>query len=102
MGKITLYAQSSPPGGHLSIGDNKQVVEAHIVTTCRLGDTFVFKSTLMEPILAAPLPSATTLQAYVGMNAAARRPYDIFHMDLIVIIIMTKGCSYSSLRKRLA
>ena len=56
----------------------------------------------MESILAAPLPGATTLQAYVGMNAAAQRSYDILYMNLTVTIIKTKGCSYSSLRKWLA
>ena len=55
----------------------------------------------MEPILARPLGS-TTLQAYVGMNAAAGRLYDTLYMDLIVTIMMTKNCGYGSLRKWLA
>ena len=43
-----------------------------------------------------------TLQAYVGMNEAAQRLYDLLSTDLIVTIIMTKGCSYGSLKKWLA
>ena len=43
-----------------------------------------------------------TLQAYVGMNEAVRRPYDSLYTDLIVTIIMTNGCSYGSLKKWLA
>ena len=55
----------------------------------------------MESILAAAQP-AITLQAYVGMNEAAQRPYDILYKALIVTIIMTKGCNFDSLRKWLA
>ena len=102
MEETVLYAQSSPRGSHASIGDYKRAVKAHVATTCRLGDTLAFKSTPMESILVAPLAGATTLQAYVGINAAAQLPYDILYIDLIVTIIMTKDCSYSSLRKWLA
>ena len=35
--KPVVYAQSPPRGGLTSIGDYKRVVEAHVVTTCRLG-----------------------------------------------------------------
>ena len=55
----------------------------------------------MEPILAAAQP-VVTLQVYVGMNEAARRPYDLLYTDLDVTIIMTDGCSYSNLKKWLA
>ena len=74
-------------------------MEVDVATTCRLVGTFAFESTLMEPILAVPLQGATTLQAYIGMNVAVQHSYDILYMDLIVTIIMTKVCSYSSLRK---
>ena len=87
---------------HASTSDYKQAVEAveaHLATTYRLGVTLAFGSTLMEDILAAPLLGAITLQAYVGMDTAAQRSYDFVYMNLIVTIIMTKGYSYSSLRK---
>ena len=77
-------------------------METHTATSCRLGGTLAFGSTFIEDILAAPAPGPTTLQAYVGMNAATRRPYDVLYMDLIVTIIMTKNCGYNSLRKWLA
>ena len=56
----------------------------------------------MEPILAVPLPGATTLQSYVGMDEAAQRLYDTLYKNLIVTIIMTKNCGYSSLSKWLS
>ena len=36
------------------------------------------------------------------MNETVRQPYDLLYIDLIVTIIMTKGCSYGSLKKWLA
>ena len=51
----------------MSIGDYKRTVESHVATTCKLGDTLAFGSTLMEPILTAAQPMVT-LQVYVGMN----------------------------------
>ena len=85
----------------MSIGDYKRIVESHVATTCKLGGTLAFGSTLMEPILATAQPGVT-LQAYVGMNEAVWRPYDLLYIDLIVTIIMTKGCSYGNLKKWLA
>ena len=85
----------------MSIGDYKRTVESYVDTTCKLGGLLAFRSTLMEPILATAQPMGT-LQAYVGMNEAVRRPYDLLYTDLIVTIIMTKGCSYGSLKKWLA
>ena len=60
-----------------------------------------FGSTRMEPILATAQPMVT-LQAYIRMNEAVRRPYALLYTDMIVTIIMTKGCSYGSLKKWLA
>ena len=77
-------------------------MESFVDTTCRLGGMFAFETALMEPILATPLPVVTTLQAFVIMNAAAQSPYDSLYKDLIVTIIMTKNCGYSSLRTWLA
>ena len=59
---------------------------------------FVSRSTLIEPILVAAQP-AVTLQAYVGINEATRRPHNLLYTDLIVTIIMIKGCNYGILRK---
>ena len=56
----------------------------------------------MEDILAGPALGPTTLQAFVAMDETARRPYDILYTNLVVTIIMTKNCGYSSLRKWLA
>ena len=81
----------------MSIGDYKRTVESYVVKTCKLGGLLAFGSTLMDPILAAAQPVAT-LQVYVGINEALQRPYE----DLIVTIIMIKGCSYGSLKKWLA
>ena len=55
----------------MSIGDYKRTVESHVGTTCKLGGMLDFGLTLMEPILAAVQP-VVTLQAYVGMNEAAK------------------------------
>ena len=33
------------------------------------------------------------------MDEAARRPHDLLYTDLIVTIIITKGCNYGSLKK---
>ena len=77
-------------------------MELFVNSTSRLGGMFAFGTVLMEPILAAPLPGATILQAYITMNASARSPYDILYKGLIVMIIMTKNCGYSSLRTWLA
>ena len=53
------------------MGDNKQSVEAHIATSCRLGRTLAFRLTFMENILAVLAPSPTTLQVYIGINISA-------------------------------
>ena len=87
---------------YASIGDYKQAVEADVATSFRLGGTLAFGSTLMEDIMVALLPGVTILQAYTGMKATARRPYDILYMNLIMTIIMTKNYNYNSLRKWLA
>ena len=71
----------------MPISDYKRTVESRVGTTYKLGGTLAFGSTLMEPILAAAQP-VVTLQAYVGMNKAARRPNDLLYTDLIVTIIM--------------
>ena len=76
-------------------------MESYVGTTYKLGGVLAFGLTLMEPILAAAQP-VVTLQAYVGMNEAARRLYDLLYTNLIVTIIMTKGCNYGSLKKWLA
>ena len=55
----------------MPIGDYKHTVASHVATTFKLGGTFAFGSTLMEPILAVAQP-AVTLQLYVAMNEAAR------------------------------
>ena len=101
--KTISYSQCPPRGGNsMTIGEYKRTVESYVSTTCKLGGLLAFGSTLMEPILAAPQPGVTTLLAYVRMTEVLRRPYDILYKDLIVTIIMTKGCNYSSLRKWLA
>ena len=100
--KTVSYSQSPPrTGTTMSIGDYKRIVESYIATTCKLGDLLAFRSTLMEPILAAAQP-VVTLQNYVGMDEAVLRPYDLLYIDLIVTIIMTKECNYGSLKKWLA
>ena len=55
----------------------------------------------MEPILAASQP-VVTFQAYMAMNEAQRRPYDLLYADKVVAIIMTDGCSFGSLKNWLA
>ena len=55
----------------MSIGDYKRTVKSHVGTTCKLGGMLAFGLTLMEPILAAAQP-VVTLQAYIGINEAAR------------------------------
>ena len=100
--KTVSYSQSPPRRvTDMSIGDYKRSVESYVATTCKLGGLFTYGSTLMEPILAAA-QLMVTLQAYVRMNEAVRRPYDLLYTDLIVTIIMTKGYSYGSLKKLLA
>ena len=102
LNRTVSYSQSPPPGATaMPIGDYKRTVESHVAITYKLGGTLPFGSTLMEPILAAAQP-AVILQAYVGINEAARRPYDLLYTDLLVTIIMTNGCSYGSLKKWLA
>ena len=81
----------------MSIGDYKRTVEPYVATTHKLGGLLAFGSTLMEPILAAAQP-VVTLQAYTGMDEAARRLYDLLYADLIVTIIMTND-SYGSLKQ---
>ena len=100
--KTVLHSENPPQGGQTPTSDYKQEVESHVATTCRLGGTLAYGSTLMLDILAAPVPGPTTLQAYVGIDTTARRLYNVLYMDLIVIIIMTKNFGYSSLRKWLA
>ena len=85
----------------MPIGDYKRTVDSHVATTSKLAGMLAFGSTLMEPILAAAQP-AVTLQAYVAMNEAQRRSYDLLYADKVVAIIMTNGCSYGSLKKWLA
>ena len=82
----------------MTIGDYKRTVESYVATTCKLGGLLEFELTLMEPILAAAQP-VVTLQNYVGMDEAARRPHDLLYTDLIVTISMIKGCNYGSLKK---
>ena len=74
----------------MPIGDYKRTVESHVATTQKLAGMLAFGSTLMEPILATA-QSAVTLQAYVVMNEAQRRPYDLLYADKVVAIIMTNG-----------
>ena len=58
--KTVSYSQSPPWGGTaMSIGDYKRTVESYVATTCKLGGLLAFKSTLMEPILAAAQPMVT-------------------------------------------
>ena len=85
--------------GSKSIGDYKQEVESSVDTTSRLAGPFVFSTALMEPILTH---AGETLVTYLGMDAAMQRPYDTLYKDIIVTIIMTKNCGYSSIRKWLA
>ena len=82
-------------------GEYKRTVESYTATTMKLGGLFSFGSTLMEPILAASQP-VVTLQAYVAMNEAQRRPYDLLYADKVVAIIMTDGCSFGRLKNWLA
>ena len=67
----------------------------------KLGGLLAFGSALMKPILAAANP-AVTLPAYVAMNEAQRKPYDLLYADKVVAIIMTDGCSFGSLKNWLA
>ena len=92
----------SPSRGQTFTGDYKQEVESFVATLCRLGGTLAFGSALMANILAAPFPGPIILHTYVGLDAAARRPYDTLYMDLIATNIMTKNFEYGSLRKWLA
>ena len=85
----------------MPIGNYKRTVESHVATTFKLGGTLAFGLTLTEPILAAAQP-IVTLQAYVGTDEVACRPHDILYTDLIVTIVITKGCNYGSLKKWLA
>ena len=85
----------------MTIGDYKHTVKFYVATTCKLVGLLAFRSTLMEPILAAAQP-AVTLQAYVGMDEVAQYPHDLLYTNLIVTIIMMKGCNYGSLKKWLA
>ena len=82
-------------------GEYKRTVESYVATTIKLGELLAFGSTLMEPILAALQP-VVTLQVYVGMNEAARRPHDLLYADKVVSVIMIDGCSFGSLKKWLA
>ena len=66
-------------------------MESFVDTTCQLGRALAFGTALIEPIVAAPLPGATTLQAYMAMNAAVQRPYDTVYKDLIATIIVVLG-----------
>ena len=102
MMKTVLHVQNLPQGGHTPTSDYKQSMEAHVTTIYMIGGTLTYEPALLEDILAAPATGSISLQAYVGMNAVARHPYDILYMDLIVIIIMAKNCAYNSLRKWLA
>ena len=70
-----------PQGGHTPTGDYKRAVEEHVATTCRFGGTLAYGSTFMEDILAAPAPGPTILQASLGMDAAARRLYNVLYLD---------------------
>ena len=71
--KTISYSQCPPRGGNsMTIGEYKRTVESYVSTTCKLGGLLAFGSTLMEPILAAPQPGATTLLAYVGMTEVLR------------------------------
>ena len=46
----------------------------------------------MEPILALPVPSVTTLQVCIAIDATAQSLYNSLYKDLVVTIIMTKNC----------
>ena len=81
-------------------GEYKRTVESYTATTMKLPGLLAFGSTLMEPILAASQP-VVTLQGYVGMNEAARRPYDLLYADKVVSVIMIDGCSFGSLKNGL-
>ena len=97
--RTVSYSQSPPRGGDnvMPIGDYKRTVESRVATTSKLAGMLAFRSTLMEPILAAAQP-AVTLYTYVAMNEAQRQPYDLLYADKVVAIIMINGCSYGSLK----
>ena len=100
--KTVSYSQSLPRGGTaMTIGDYKRTVESYVGTTYKLGGLLAFGSTLKETIMAAAQP-VVTLQAYIGMDEAARRPHDLLLTYPIVTIITTKGCNYGSSKKWLA
>ena len=79
----------------MPVGDYKRTVKSHDATTSKLGGMLAFGSTLMEPILAAAQP-VVTLQAYVGMNEAEKRPYSLLYTDLVVTIIMTNSVAMAA------
>ena len=76
--KTISFSQSPPRGGTpMPNGEYKRTVESYTATIMKLGGILAFGSTFMEPILAAAQP-VVTLQVYVGMNEAARRPYNFY------------------------
>ena len=94
--KTVSYSQSPHlEGTTMTIGDYKRTVKSYVATTCKLGGLLAFGSTFMEPILAAAQP-VVTLQAYVCMDEAAQRPYNLLYTDLIVTIIMTKDVAMTA------
>ena len=101
--KKTISFSQSPPRGGTPIPNEeyKRTVESYTATTMKLGGLLSFGSTLMEPILAASQP-VVTLQEYVAMNEAQRRPYDLLYADKVVAVIMTDGYSFGSLKNWLA
>ena len=102
LNKTISFSQSPPQGGTpMPNGEYKCTVKSYTTTTMKLGGLLAFRSTLMESILATSQP-VVTLQGYVGMNEAARRPYDLLYANKIVLVIMTDGCSFGSLKKWLA
>ena len=102
LNKTVSFSQSPPRGGTpMATVEYKHTVEIYVATTIKLGRLLVFGSTFMEPILAALQP-VVTLQVYVGMNEAARRPHNLLYADKVVSVIMTDGCNFGSLKKWLA
>ena len=80
--KTISFSQSPPRGGTpMPNGEYKRTVESYTATTMKLGGLLSFGSTLMEPILAASQP-VVTLQAYMAMNEAQRRPYNLLYADV--------------------
>ena len=61
----------------------------------KLDGLLAFGSTLMEPILAASQP-VVTLQAYVALNEAQRRQYDMLYADKVVSVIMTDAVALAA------